>query len=226
MTVIAEEYQLDDNCRRPADEKKVKFRSTAVAGSKSKKVIWVLTITFVSFFISAVLTAASSDVLKEADIFTACLVILIIIFINIIFDIIGTAVTAAEEAPFHAMASRKMYGARQAIKLIRNADKVSNVCNDVVGDICGIISGAAGAYIIFRLIGGQETVTLTELIVTGLITALTVGGKALGKNIALSNSNFIIYKVSVIVKFILDKFTFNKKGKAKNGRKKKGRKAT
>lgn len=218
---------MNDNNRHPADEKKVKFRSTAVAGSKNKNLIWALTITLVSFFISAVLTAASSDVLKEADIFTACLVILIIIFINIIFDIIGTAVTAAEEAPFHAMASRKMYGARQAIKLIRHADKVSNVCNDVVGDICGIISGAAGAYIIFRIIGEQDTVTLAELVVTGLITALTVGGKALGKNIAISNSNYIVYKVSVIIRFILDRFTFfKKKGKAKNGRKKKCSKAT
>jgi hypothetical protein len=207
---------LEDNYKHPADEKKVRFRSSTVAGSKGKNIVWVLTVTFVSFFISAVLTAASSDVLKEADIFTAFLVILIIIFINIIFDIIGTAVTAAEEAPFHAMASRKLYGAKQAIKLIRNADKVSNVCNDVVGDICGIISGAAGAYIIFRVIGSRETVSVIELVVTGLITALTVGGKALGKNIALHNSNYIIYKVSIIIRFILDKiFFFRRKRKVK-----------
>jgi hypothetical protein len=119
------------------------------------------------------------------------------------------------------MASRKLYGAKQSIRLIRNADKVSNVCNDVVGDICGIISGAAGAYIIFRIIGAQETVTITELVITGLITALTVGGKALGKTIALRNSNYIIYKVSVIIKFVLDKILFfTKKRKTKNDRKK------
>jgi CBS domain containing-hemolysin-like protein len=151
---------------------------------------------------------ASSDVLKEADIITAFLVILFIILVNIVFDVIGTAVTAADETPFHAMASRKLYAAKQSIRLIRNADKVSNVCNDVVGDICGIISGAAGAYIIFRIIGRQEAVTWTELAITGLITALTVGGKALGKSVAIRNSNFIIYKVSVIIKFITDKFSF------------------
>ncbi len=212
---------MEDNYKHPADERKVRFRSTAVAGSKGKNIAWALTITLVSFFISAVLTAASSDILREADIFIAFLVILFIISISIIFDIIGTAVTAAEESPFHAMASRKLYGAKQAIRLIRNADKVSNFCNDVVGDICGIISGAAGAYIIFRLIGSKETVSLIELAVTGMITALTVGGKALGKNIALRNSNYIIYKVSVLIKFVIEKiWLFRRKRKAKNDRKK------
>lgn len=213
---------MNDNYRHPVDEKKVRFRSTTtVAGSKKKDVIWILTITVISFFISAILTIASSDVLKEADIITAFVVIFFIILVNIVFDIIGTSVTAAEEAPFHAMASRKMYAAKQSIRLVRNADKVSNVCNDVVGDICGIISGAAGAYIIFRIIGSREVITIYELVVTGLITALTVGGKALGKTIALRKSNYIIYKVSVIIKFISDKlFFFRRRRKPRNDRKK------
>lgn len=207
---------MDGNYRHPAEEKKVRFRQSPIAGSKKNNAIWILTITVVSFLISTILTIASSDILKEAEIITSFLVIFLIILVNISFDIVGTAVTAADETPFHAMASRKLYGAKQSIKLIRNADKVSNVCNDVVGDICGIISGAAGAYIIFRIIGNREAITLTELVVTGLITALTVGGKALGKTIALRNSNYIIYKVSVVIKFITDKFSFTaRKGKIK-----------
>ncbi|MEN6316444.1 MAG: Mg2+ and Co2+ transporter CorB [Clostridiaceae bacterium] len=199
---------MDGNYRHPVDEKKVKFRRSPVAGSKKNNAIWILTVTVLSFLISSILTIASSDVLKEAGIITAFLVIFIIILINIMFDIIGTAVTAADETPFHAMASRKLYAAKQSIKLIRNADKVSNVCNDVVGDICGIISGAAGAYIVFRIIGNSDTITVTELVVTGLITAFTVGGKALGKGVAIHNSNYIIYKVSVVIKFANDKFSF------------------
>jgi hypothetical protein len=75
--------------------------------------------------------------------------------------------------------------------------------------------------IIFRLIGSKETVSLIELAVTGMITALTVGGKALGKNIALRNSNYIIYKVSVLIKFVIEKiWLFRRKRKAKNDRKK------
>ncbi len=202
---------MDGSYRHPADERKVRFKRSAVAGSRKNNVIWILTVTVISFVISAILTVASSDVLKDADILTSFLVIFLIILINIVFDIIGTAVTAADETPFHAMASRKLYGAKQSIRLIRNADKVSNVCNDVVGDICGIISGAAGAYIIFRIIGRQELISWTELAITGLITALTVGGKALGKTIAIQNSNYIIYKVSVIIKFVTDKFLFIKR---------------
>lgn len=202
---------MSDKYKHPTDEKKVKFKSTsAAAGSKKSDVIWVVTVTLLSFMISAVLTVASSNVLKEAGIITALFVILIIVLINIVFDIIGTSVTAAEETPFHAMASRKLFGARQAIKLIRNADKVSNVCNDVVGDICGIISGAAGAYIIFRIIGQSDKISMAELVMTGMITALTVGGKALGKTIALHNSNYIIYRVSVIISLITEKRQFLK----------------
>ncbi len=211
---------MPDNHKHPVDERKIKFRSTStVAGKKKSDVIWVITITLLSFIISAALTVASSNVLREAEIITALFVIFIIILVNILFDIIGTAVTAAEETPFHAMASRKRFGAKQSIKLIRNADKVSNVCNDVVGDICGIISGAAGAYIIIRIIGQQEKAGIAELVMTGLITALTVGGKALGKTIALHNSNYIIYRVSFFISLITEKRQlFKKKRKLQNGK--------
>lgn len=211
---------MPDDHKHPVDERKIKFRSTTTVASKKKSdVIWVITVTLLSFIISAALTVASSNVLREAEIITALFVIFIIILVNILFDIIGTAVTAAEETPFHAMASRKRFGAKQSIKLIRNADKVSNVCNDVVGDICGIISGAAGAYIIIRIIGQQEKAGIAELVMTGLITALTVGGKALGKTIALHNSNYIIYKVSIFISLITEKRQlFKKKRKLQNGK--------
>jgi hypothetical protein len=212
---------LEDSNRRPGGGRKYRRKSPPAASLNGNNIVWILTVTFISFLISVILTAASSDVLKEAEIFTAFLVIMVIILVNIIFDTIGTAVTAAEEAPFHAMASRKVYGAKQAIRLIRNADKVSNVCNDVIGDICGIISGAAGAYIIFRLIGDSAKVSATELIVTGMITALTVGGKALGKIMALQNSNYIIYRVVIAIYFLKSKVLFfRRKRNAENGRKK------
>lgn len=206
---------MDEDEKRPLDDKKVKFRKKIVAESKREDVIWVLLITVISFFASVALTVLSSDILKEADIVTAFLVILLIILINILFDIVGIAATAADETPFHAMASRKIFGARQCIKLIRNADKVSNLCNDVIGDICGIISGAAGAYIVFRIIGSRQEITIIELVVTGCITAFTVGGKSLGKILAIRNSSFIVYRVGVIIHFIVSKFRI-KKRKGKN----------
>ncbi len=211
---------MDEGSKRSAEDKKIKFKQNG-AGSKKKNVIWILLITVISFFSSAALSVAASDVLKAVDIFTAFLVILFIILVNIIADTVGTAVTAADETPFHAMASRKLYGAKQSIKLIRNADKVSNVCNDVIGDICGVISGAAGAYIIIRIIGQRSEVTIVELVITGLIAGLTVGGKALGKQIAISNSNYIVYRVGVVIQFLTLKANKRiKKGKKNNGNKK------
>lgn len=207
---------MDECSKRSADDKKIKFKQNG-AGSKKKNIIWIIMVTIISFFSSAALSVAASDVLKAVDIFTAFLVILFIILINIISDTIGTAVTAADETPFHAMASRKLYGAKKSIKLIRNADKVSNVCNDVIGDICGVISGAAGAYIIIRIIGNRSEITLAELVITGLIASFTVGGKALGKQIAITNSNYIIYKVGVIIQFLtLKTHKRKKKGHKKN----------
>lgn len=192
---------MNEGSKRSAEDKKIKFKQNG-ASTRKKNVIWISVITIVSFFSSALLSWAASEVLKVVDIFIAFLVILFIVLVNIVADTVGTAVTAADETPFHAMASRKLYGAKKAIRLIRNADKVSNVCNDVIGDICGVISGAAGAYIIIRIIGDRSEITLVELVITGLIAAFTVGGKALGKIIAIGNSNYIVYRVGVIAQFL------------------------
>jgi Mg2+/Co2+ transporter CorB len=40
----------------------------------------------------------------------------LIIFLGVIFDIIGTAVMAANETPFHAMAAKKIKEAKIAVK--------------------------------------------------------------------------------------------------------------
>ncbi len=195
----------------PVDEKKVKFRSNSVGAKKSSNK-WSLIIFIVTFFLSATMMVASSKVMEGVNIYVALSVLLLIVVLSIIFDIIGTAVTAAEEAPFHAMASRKLYGARQALRLIRNADKVSNFCNDVVGDICGVISGSASALIVMKIAQSGDK-SLVEFIMAGLVASLTVGGKSIGKTIAIKNSNYIVYKVSVIIKFVFGKIGFRKKTK-------------
>ena len=94
---------------------------------------------------------------------------------GIVFDIIGVAVTATDESSFHSMAAKKVHGAAHAIRLVRHADRVSSFCNDVVGDICGTVSGAAAASIVFNLlvhdlIAEQAVVSLLK----GLVAAFTV----------------------------------------------------
>jgi hypothetical protein len=205
---------VDDHYKHPVDEKKVKFKQNAT-GTKKDNVRWVIIVTLVSFLTSAALSAGSSQILNGAKLIPALLIVLGIVLINIVFDTIGTAVTAADETPFHAMASRKMYGAKKAIRLIRNADKVSNLCNDVVGDICGVISGSASAIIIVLFVTENKGINIIELAITGAVASLTVGGKALGKIIAISNCNYIVYKVGVVLQFVTVRIR-SRKGRAKS----------
>jgi len=199
---------MQDKFKHLDNGKKVNFRLNLV-GSKNYK--WVLGVTFISFVISASLSIISSNLLERLHNSLAFFVLLFIILIGIIFDIIGIAVTSAEEAPFHAMASRKYYGARQSILLIRNANKVSSICNDVVGDISGVISGTASALIALNITTGKSVLlsSLITVIITGLVAAMTIGGKALGKTFAIENSNYIIYKVGIVLAF----FRFGNKDK-------------
>ncbi len=119
------------------------------------------------------------------------------------------------------MASRKYYGAKQSIKLIRNANKVSSFCNDVVGDICAVISGTAIAVIILRIsysMDASQTAVL-GLIASGFVAALTIGGKALGKTIAIQNSNYIVYRVGVVLQLFTGRVNSGNKNSKKSEKK-------
>lgn len=44
--------------------------------------------------------------------------------------------------------------------------------------------------------------TIVGIILTGLIAAITVGGKAIGKEIALRYANLIVYRLGVLYSYI------------------------
>ena len=150
-------------------------------------------------FFSAIFFAFFSEVVlaKLHIIILSFLFLMLIIFIGIIFDIIGLAAAVADDKAFHAKAAKKVRGAVQALKLLRNADKVANFCNDVVGDICGTVSGALGASIIFELVSNRPTLNESVLSIgmTGLVAAITVGGKAAGKRMAIDDAVAIVFQV-------------------------------
>jgi hypothetical protein len=159
---------------------------------------WIIGIIIWTFIISGAITLISETTLSKVNIYIAFIILVLIIIIGIGFDIIGVAVTAADETPFHSMASRKVHGARKAVNLIRNADKVSNFCNDVIGDVCGVVSGGTGAVIVAKIMAStsiKEGLVLT-IVISAAIASLTVGGKAVGKNYAISQSNNIVYGVA------------------------------
>lgn len=164
---------------------------------KSKQNIkWILLITSLTFVISMIFSYLSETILKKSNFAIELLVLLTVILIGIIFDMIGVAVTTCAEYPFHAMASRKIKGAKTAIKLIKNKDKVSSFCNDVIGDICGIVSGTAGVIIATSI--AKDSI-ICSLLVTATISSLTIGGKALGKKVAVNKSENITRIVSKIL---------------------------
>ena len=164
---------------------------------KSKQNIkWILLITSLTFVISMIFSYLSETILKKSNFAIELLVLLTVILIGIIFDMIGVAVTTCAEHPFHAMASRTIIGAKTAIKLIKNKDKVSSFCNDVIGDICGIVSGTAGVIIATSI--AKDSI-ICSLLVTATISSLTIGGKALGKKVAVNKSENITRIVSKIL---------------------------
>lgn len=173
-------------------------------GSNNK---WIFSIIIWTFIMAIVFSIITENLMNNIDILAAFIILVFIIFIGILFDIIGIAVTSAEERPFHAMAANKVLEAKYAVRLIKNAGKVSNFCNDVIGDISGIISGAAGSTIIFKLIERYDikNSTILSVFITALIASLTVGGKAFGKGIAINNSEKIIYYFAKIVRFLDEK---------------------
>lgn len=169
-------------------------------GKKEGRFRWAIQVFFISVVLSAVLSLASDQALSGADIPLAFAVLACFIGLGILFDIIGVSVTAADERPFHSMAAHKTPGAREALGLIRKASKVSSFCNDVVGDICGIISGSTAAIIVTRL---QEAFSLRSVVIslaiTALVSGLTIGGKAVGKTFAIEKSTAVLQLVGRVL---------------------------
>lgn len=121
--------------------------------------------------------------------------LVIIIAVNIAFDTVGTAATAASEAPLNAMAARKVTGAQEALMLVKNADKVANFANDVIGDIAGTVAGALGISFMAQVALRNPDVKglWLNILVTAVIASVTVTGKAMGKRLAVTQPNRVVF---------------------------------
>ena len=168
---------------------------------KKKQIRWVVTIFFVTIAVSGLISLISDEIMARSGMVTAFLILLAIVLVGIIFDIIGVAVTSADETPFHSMAARKIPGAYEAISLLRSAERVSSICNDVVGDICGVVSGSASATIAAQILANFEFTwpNVVSLVMSALVAGLTVGGKAIGKTFAMNSATQIVHGVGKIV---------------------------
>ena len=171
--------------------------------NKKKKSVdynWIIKISVISFIISVFFSFISETAIPNVNILIGIFLTILFILIGIIFDMVGVAVAASDESEFHSMSAQKVKGAKMAVKLKKNAEKVSSFCNDVVGDICGIISGSTGAVISIKLSQVINfNLLLTTLLIMGIISTLTIGGKAIVKSYAINKSNKILFRFAKIL---------------------------
>ena len=175
--------------------KKIKNNEDEVPRSKHN--LWPVKMIILTFFIAAVFAFLSDIIKNGTSVVLPVIILVILILLGCVFDIIGTAVASADIGPFIAMSSKKVRGAKECISILKNADKVSNICNDVIGDICGVVSGAAAASLVVLAVAkvGNTYEIMLSIFASALVSALTVGGKALGKTIAMQRSKDIVYFV-------------------------------
>lgn len=178
-----------------------KSDSTSSKRDSKKTIRWVVTIFVITLFVSGAISLLSEELLSRSGMAAAFVILFVIVLVGILFDVVGVAVTSADERPFHSMAARKVPGAQEAIRLLRNAERVGSICNDVVGDICGVISGSASAVIASKIISHFtfSWPNLVSLLMSALVAATTVGGKAIGKSYAIRSCTAIVHRAGRVI---------------------------
>ena len=163
---------------------------------------WIIKV-FIMTFILALIFGMVATLISEINVIVSGIILILVIFVGIIFDMIGVAVLTSKEEIFHALASKKKYGAKECLTLLRNSAKVSSICNDVIGDICGILSGSLGATLALVIsLRSRINLAIVSIIIAAIISTLTVGGKAIGKNIAVKKCDKIVLMVGKLKKSV------------------------
>ena len=187
---------------------------------KKTKIAWAypIRVLLITLSLSLVLNISSEAVLSGVGLIISILILIVFVGISILFDMIGVAVTAGNIEPFLARASKKEKGAKESIKLIKNAEKISSFCCDIVGDSCGILSGAVGASLAVFIYSGESgfLAILIPALVSSVVTSLTVFGKAIFKGVAVNNSDQIILRVGKFLSFFKIKKSDKSKKKDKD----------
>ncbi len=186
------------------ERRRLKVKSSAENLKINHK--WTVLVTVLAFVLSVLFSVLTASA-EEMGTVLAFAVLILIVLLSILFDMLGMAISTASEAPFHAMATRRIKGAKESIWIIRNAQQLSSLCNDVIGDIAGIVSGAmTGAIVVSLSVLLHMNSDLLNLLLAGVVAALMIGGKAAGKGIAMLNNNTIVFILGKIVYYVTAPF--------------------
>ena len=164
---------------------------------------WFIEIFLISLCLSILFSLISELMLSYTSVALALILILFLMVANVVFDVIGVAVTACSIKPILDLSRKNVKGASFALKMVKNADKISCICSDVVGDICSILCGAGGVTIsvlLIKLFPGVNSLILS-LIINSVIASIAVLGKAIGKTYALNYSQKIVLQVGKMLSF-------------------------
>ena len=171
----------------------------------SDSTIWTIKITVTTLFLSVFVSFITELTSSKSNVVVSILMLLLLILISIVFDTIGVAATSCDVAPLLIMSNKKVKGATQAVILVKNAEKVSNICADVIGDMCGIISGSCSAAIVIMFAVNSPNDYWFSIITSGIVASLTVGGKAFFKKIAIKKSKEVMLFTGRVLSLLLKK---------------------
>jgi hypothetical protein len=168
-----------------------------------RRVRWILVISAWTFILALLFGFIAHYTLNEIQsLAISFLILTFVVVLGILFDLVGTAAAAADIAPLNAKAARKVVGAKRGVYLVKNAEQVANFCNDVAGDISGIISGTLAALIVIKIVVNMQHSQADfylNIVLTALVAAVTVGGKAWGKVLAINHSTEVILMAGLII---------------------------
>lgn len=186
-------------------QKPVKVKKKQNAFRKHYK--WFIFIPLFSFVIAFVFGLASEALLGTNTSIILCVaIIVVLIIIAFVGDIFAVAGAYAEIENFNAMASRRIKGAKAAIKLVKNSDRVSSILSDIIGDVCGIVSGAMGVALSLIIINEGDYSFFWQAFIIAIINAgiaaIAITAKSVAKKIAIKNSTAIVmFFGKVLAKF-------------------------
>ncbi len=170
-----------------------------------KSVMWAAKITCVTLALSLVVSFITELTSSKSNLVISFLMLTLLIIISIIFDTIGVAATSCDIRRLLDAEIKKIKGAENAVKLVKNAEKVANICSDVIGDMCATISGACAAAIVIIYTANNPKQYVFNIIMSSLVAAVTVGGKAVFKLFAINKSQDIMLMCGKMIGVFLRK---------------------
>ncbi len=203
---------MEENTRQPRpEEPQAEEKEKQIKRRRDKKkkrmpvwLSWGLTILVLSFVLSVLFGFLTEITINDSSIYLCIVVLLVLLVLNVGCDIIANAVLSCDIDGFNAMASRKIRGARRAVTFCKNSEKIASIFSDVIGDICGIISGSAGAVLAgYFMVNDSVEGMVISIAISAVIGALTVGGKAFGKPISIKYNSKIAFGFAKFTTFFV-----------------------